>query len=147
MVDGTMSILANDGVKAELRRAWQESEPGTARAHEEGGFVLRQTDGSFSVERWPRGAQDEIELPQHPGGHRDSAVIVATFHTHPNTGPDFLQEPGPTDIRGVTEDPDLRHEEYEGEYVISRNTLYLIRPDGSVEALGDTNRLLSAGES
>jgi hypothetical protein len=140
-----MSVLQNEAVKAELWRAWQESEPGTANAHEEGGFVLLQPDASVTVERWPRGMQDEIELPPHPGGRRGSAVIVATFHTHPNTGPNYLQEPGPTDIRGVTDDPDLRHAEYEGEYVISQDTLYRIWPDGSVESLGDTASLLTLG--
>lgn len=138
-----MSALQNDGVRAELRRAWQESAPGTGAAHEEGGFILLHPDGSLAVERWPRGAGDEIEVPSHQGGRRGGAVIAATFHTHPNTGPDYLQEPSPSDIRGVAEDPDLRHTEYEGEYVISEETLYLIGPDGWVHALGDTAALLS----
>jgi hypothetical protein len=140
-----MSVLQNNAVRDELRRAWVESQPGPRGGHEEGGFVLRQADGGLTIERWPRGAQDEIEVPDHSGGRRGGAVIVATFHTHPNTGPNYLQEPGPADTRGVTNDPDLRHPEYEGEYVISLNTVYLIRPDGAVEAVGDTATLLALG--
>lgn len=144
-MDGAMSVIENAAVNAELRKAWQESEPGTAQAHEEGGFVLLQSDGSLTVERWPRGAQDEIELPPHTGGRRSGAIVVATFHTHPNTGPEYLQEPGPTDIRGVRDDPDLRHGEYEGEYVISQQTVFRIRPDCVVEQVGDTAALLAVG--
>ena len=109
MVDATMDVLQSDSVKAELWRAWQESQPGSAGAHEEGGFVLLQSDGTLAVQRWPRGAQDEIELPPHRGGRSGNGIIVATFHTHPNTGPDYLQEPGLTDIHGVMDDPDLQH--------------------------------------
>jgi hypothetical protein len=81
---------------------------------------MLHADGTLAVERWPHGEQDGIEVPPHPGGRRGNAVIVATFHTHPNTGPDYLQEPGPSDIAGVAEDTDLRHPDYEGEYVISK---------------------------
>jgi hypothetical protein len=62
-------------------------------------------------------------------GERD---IIASFHTHPNTGSDYLQEPGETDKRAVGDDPDLKGESYQGEYVISQETIYLITPDGQV---------------
>jgi hypothetical protein len=67
--------------------------------------------------------------------------IVATFHTHPNPGADFRQEPGLTDIRAVRDDPDLRHPDYEGEYVVASEALYRIFPDGRVEQVGDTKEL------
>ena len=140
-----MSALQDKGVRAELLRAWLESAPGTANAHEEGGFILLHSDGLLAVERWPRGKQDQIEIPSHLAGRRGDAAVVATFHTHPNVGPDYLQEPSPSDVRGVTEDPDLRHREYEGEFVISRETLYLIASDGRVHPLGNTTSLLAAG--
>jgi hypothetical protein len=138
-----MSVLQNLAVREQLWRAWIESYPGQKGGHEEGGFVLRQVDGSLTVERWPRGAQDEIKVPEHSGGRRGAAVVVASFHTHPNTGADYLQEPSPSDIRGVVEDPDLRHPEYEGEYVISEETVYRVDPDGLVHALGVAASLLS----
>jgi hypothetical protein len=137
-----MSALQSSDILKELHRAWIDSEPETEAAHEEGGFILMDKDGSLTVERWPVGERDGIEVPPHAGGQRAGRVIVATFHTHPNTGPDYLQEPSPTDVRAVVEDPDLHHPEYEGEYVISKETVYMIGPDGTVHALGETSRML-----
>ncbi len=137
-----MSVLSDKGIADELRRAWQESQPGTAGAHEEGGFILRHGDGSFSVARWPHGEQDRIEVPDHSGGRYAGAIIGATFHTHPNPGPEYQQEPSLTDIRAVLADPDLKHAEYEGEYVIAHETVYRICPDGTVEAVGEWLRVL-----
>lgn len=119
-----MGILDDESVRGQLLQAWKESEPGTASAHEEGGFVLRNADGSLDVERWPTGRQNEIYVPVHTRGLRGDRPIVATFHTHPNTGPDYQQEPGLTDIRGVRDDADLSHADYEGEYVISIDWIY-----------------------
>ncbi len=47
-----MSVLDDDAIRGLLLQAWQESQPGTVDAHEEGGFVLRDANGSLSVERW-----------------------------------------------------------------------------------------------
>jgi hypothetical protein len=135
--------LDDAGVRRLLRQAWEESRPGTNEAHEEGGFVLRNPDGSLAVERWPRGLQNQIDVPPHPGGNRAGLKIVATFHTHPNPGPGYQQEPSLTDVRAVSEDPDLRHPEYEGEYVIATERLYRILPAGGVEDLGPTGDLLN----
>jgi hypothetical protein len=106
--------------------------------HEEGGFLLRNADGMLSVERWPRGTQNEISVPPHPGGKCGDLLIAATFHTHPNPGDDFQQEPSLADIRAVRYDPDLGHPEYEGEFVIASERIYLIRRSGDVEIVGDT---------
>jgi hypothetical protein len=137
-----VSVLDDDLVRDRLLQAWLESQPGTATAQEEGGFVLRNADGSLAVERWPRGAQNEILVPSHPGGQRVGLPIVATFHTHPNPGPDYQQEPSLTDIRAVRDDPDLNHPDYEGEYVISREWIYRIRKNGQVELVGETKTVL-----
>ncbi len=139
-----MSAVDDPEVRRQLRRAWEDSQPGTADAHEEGGFILRLADGRFTIERWPRGAQDEIEVPPHSDGRRGAAVILATFHTHPNPGPTYQQEPSPTDIRAVRLDPDLRHAEYEGEYVIATALVYHLAPDGVVRELGGTPAWLAA---
>jgi hypothetical protein len=135
-------MLDNPTVRHAFRQAWADSRAEAEAVREEGGFVLRAEDGSLSIERWPRGLQNEITVPHHPGGRRGSLVIVATFHTHPNPEPDYLQEPGLTDIRAVRDDPDLRHPEYEGEYVIASEATYHILPDGRVEHRGDTRSLL-----
>jgi proteasome lid subunit RPN8/RPN11 len=88
------------------------------------------------VERWPRGAQNQILVPPHANGLRNGLPVVATFHTHPNPGPDFQQEPSLTDIRAVRDDKNLSHTEYEGEYVIARDQVYCVRKNGSVEIVG-----------
>lgn len=129
-------------VCAEFRQAWLDSRPDTVDAHEEGGFVLQQADGSFGVERWPHGVQNRITVPSHPGGLRGGLRIVATFHTHPNTGANYRQEPGRTDMLGVQSDPHLSHPDYEGEFVISLALVYLIHRDGRVETVGDPKSLL-----
>lgn len=137
-----MSVLTDPIVRQLLLQAWQESNPGTDSAHEEGGFILRQPDGSLTVERWPRGLQNEISVPVHADGQRNGLTIAATFHTHPNSGAGYLQEPGPTDILAVMHDPDLNHVEYEGEIVISTELIYLIKRSGTVMATGRTFEVL-----
>ena len=140
-----MSVLQNEGGRAELRRAWEESTPDTGTAHEEGGFVLLHPDGSLTVERWPRGRRTKSR------SRRTRAAVAGTPSSRRRSTrtrtprPSYLQGPSPSDIRAVAEDPDLRHPEYEGEYVISAEILYLIEPDGQVRPLGDTASLLGAG--
>jgi len=137
-----VSVLDDDTIRHLFLHAWQESQPGTSDAHEEGGFVLRNVDGSLIVERWPRGAQNQILVPPHAGGKRNDLLIVATFHTHPNPGVEFQQEPSLTDIRAVREDPDLSHADYEGEYVIASEWIYRIHRNGRVESVGETKVVL-----
>jgi hypothetical protein len=138
-----VSVLDDDTVRELIRLAWQESQAGTSTAHEEGGFVLRGADGALTVERWPCGEQNRIVVPDHGGCTRNTLVILATFHTHPNPGPDFQQEPSLTDIRAVRDDPDLSHPDYEGEYVISQEWVYLVRKNGQVAVIGETKAVLN----
>jgi hypothetical protein len=137
-----VSVLADETIVGLFLQAWRDSQPGTGVAHEEGGFVLRSADGSLSIERWPRGAKNQILVPPHPGGKRSDLSIVATFHTHPNPGPDFQQEPSLTDIRAVRDDADLSHPNYEGEYVIASEWIYLIQKNGRVGSVGETKVIL-----
>src|SRR3974390_1824969 len=130
-----MSVLDVNSVCELLRIAWKESHPGTATAHEEGGFILRDVNGALDVERWPVGSQNRISVPAHPHGKRGDRTIVATFHTHPNAGADFQQEPSLTDMRGVRDDPGLGHTEYEGEYVIASELIYRISRSGEIETV------------
>jgi len=73
--------------------------------------------------------------------------IVASFHTHPNTGPDVLQEPNETDKRAVRDDPDLKGIEYIGEFVLSDETINLVTPSGRVREIGSRQAILGQAES
>lgn len=84
MPDKATSILNDPVVRAALRQAWEDSQPGLTGGHEEGGFILRDSDGNLSVECWPHGQQNSITVPPHPNCRINGQDIVATFHTHPN---------------------------------------------------------------
>ncbi len=140
-------VLDHAEIRDALAFAWRRSEPGTPQAHEEGGFIVQREDRSLFVIGWQRGLQNEIFVPPHPGGKRGNMTIVATYHTHPNPGPKFQQEPSLTDIRAVRDDPDLAHIEYEGEYVLSQRLIYRILRSGRVEVLGETSVLLGLSNS
>lgn len=129
-------------VRKAFRQAWQDSQPGTSDGHEEGGFIVKDPSGNLRVIRWPKGEQNVIALPPHPNCKIGEEDIVATFHTHPNTGPDFLQEPSETDRRAVEDDPALKGTAYEGEFVISQRTVYLNAPTGQVSEVGSTREML-----
>jgi hypothetical protein len=137
------AILNDPAVLAALKQAWQDSHPGVTGGHEEGGFILRDASGKLSAVRWPKGAQDTIILPPHLNCKMGENDIVATFHTHPNIGSDYLQEPGETDKRAVRDDPDLKGTAYVGEFVISQATIYIIMPNGQVREMEDTRKLFS----
>ncbi len=132
------SILNSPDVRVALKLAWLDCKLGISGGHEEGGFILQNPDGELSVARWPRGKQNEIRLPPHTNCKIGVDEIVASFHTHPNTGSDYLQEPSETDKRAVRDDSDLKGENYVGEFVISAETIYLITPAGRVRELNDT---------
>jgi len=74
----------------------------------------------LSVARWPKGTQDTIILPPRPNCRIGGKDIVASFHTHPNTGSDYLQEPSEIDKRAIRDDPDLKGTFYVGEFVIRK---------------------------
>ena len=134
-------ISQNPSVVVELKLAWQASEPGISGGHEEGGFIVADELGILRVIRWRKGAHNEIALPPHENCLVDGKAIVASFHTHPNTGADFQQEPSLTDVRAVRDDPDLKGEVYLGEFVVSQENVYLIEPSGQVAVVGKTAEL------
>lgn len=88
-------ILKSPVVRAALSDAWARSTADNLR--EEGGFVVQDDAGNLDVVRWPKGEPDSIRVPPHPNCKIDDRRIVATFHTHPNAGDDYLQEPSETD--------------------------------------------------
>jgi len=83
------AVISNATVRSALQQAWLDSSPGLTGGHEEGGFILKNADESLSVKRWQRGLQDTIQVPPHRDCMFDSLEIVASFHTHPNTGSDY----------------------------------------------------------
>ena len=127
-----MDILSDLVVRDALKQAWKDSRPGPTGGHEEGGFILRDSAGELRVERWPHGQQNTIVVPSHWGCRFGDQDIVATFHTHPNIGGDYLQEPSETDKRAVRNDPHLKGALYQGELVISSQIIYCIAPTGYV---------------
>lgn len=137
-----MTVLNLAVVASALRNAWLDSQPDSDLRHEEGGFILRDESGQVNVERWPIGMGNSIEVPEHARGMRGDSLVIATFHTHPNPAPEYAQEPSLTDVRAVRNDLELRREEYEGEYVISRELVYRINRDGSVETVGRSAAIL-----
>jgi len=135
-------ILGDSVVRNAISQAWRDSHPGVSGGHEEGGFIIRNATGELNVARWPKGEGNTIILPPHHGCKIGEDEIVGSFHTHPNTGSDFLQEPSETDTRAVRDDPDLKGDNYVGEFVISRDALYLITPNGATRELTDTEKYL-----
>ena len=136
-------LLSEPLVRYALKQAWLDSHPGVFGAHEEGGFVVREASGGLNVVRWPQGEQNTIVLPPHRDCRIPLGAIVASFHTHPNTGYDFLQEPSETDTRAIRDDPDLKGSDYAGEWVITEQILYLISPAGEVSEVADSQELFS----
>jgi hypothetical protein len=145
MPDQLDDILSETTLRAALRAAWLDSRPGTVGAHEEGGFLIKGSAGNLNAIRWRRGQQNSIILPSHPGCKIGGGDIILSFHTHPNTGPNYIQEPSQTDIRAVRDDADLKGPFYLGELVISKETLYLIDPTGQVGVVGDPDQFLADG--
>lgn len=134
----TNDILENKSILAELKQAWFDSASDLSGRHEEGGFILSDDFGFLSAVRWKKGTHNEIILPPHKNCFVDGKDIVASFHTHPNTGKDFEQEPSLTDIRAVRDDFDLKGEFYVGEFVISEENIYLIESSGEFRIIGQT---------
>jgi hypothetical protein len=141
MKSSTAEILQISAIVAELKQAWQDSEPNVLGGHEEGGFIVVDDFGVLSVVRWEKGTQNEIILPPHQNCFVGGKAIVASFHTHPNTGADFQQEPSLTDIRAVRDDFDLKGEFYLGEFVVSQENVYLIEPSGLFSVIVKTEEI------
>jgi hypothetical protein len=137
-----MEFLKDPIVREALRQAWYDSEPGVFGAHEEGGFILRDDTGRLTAVRWMRGDKAYIEVPAHIRCRYADQDIVATFHTHPNTGNSFDPEPSDDDVDGVQNDLHLRGEFYIGEFVLSKDMIYLIPPAGNWREIVPTEEIL-----
>lgn len=77
-----------------LDQAWNDSSPGNpAQRHEEGGWIYMEVNGNLAVRRALAGGQASLDLSRPP--IVPGAVVVATFHTHPNPSEEGW-EPGPS---------------------------------------------------
>src|SRR5947209_3957858 len=141
MQSDVLRILSEPIVRTSLKQAWLDSRPGPVGGHEEGGLVVREATGNLEGVRWATGQQGGISLPPHVNCRIGEADSIVSFHTHPNTGSDYLQEPGDTDRRAVSGDPDLKGASYLGELVVAQDTIYFIDRFGQVTDIAPTRQI------
>lgn len=94
-----LAIIAHHGVRAAMEAAWTDSRPDDPeRRHEEGGWVVMSpSTRELRLVRSKGGEQAHIDLSKPPEPE-DDALIVATFHTHPNPVPPFEAGPSRSDL-------------------------------------------------
>jgi hypothetical protein len=116
--------LLTPQIIAELVSAWRESlADDPSQRHEEGGYIVLDSDQTLGVERWMRGEKSRI-LPPPLDANRwyNGKVVVAAFHTHPNpvideVGREWEQAPSSSDRR-------WHRRQKLGVLVISRELVY-----------------------
>jgi hypothetical protein len=121
-----------------MRQGWIDSQAGDPNhRHEEGGYIVQNTDGSYGIERWPRGAGASIAPPPRASdGTFHGKRVVGEFHTHPNpdideNGRTWQESPSPGDLTGI------QAEHYAGDsYVVGHNNVYRVGNDGSSTRVG-----------
>jgi hypothetical protein len=133
-------ILCDPNVIAGMRRAYEESDVGGDSPIEQGGFILWNPASAMrEVARLPTSGQDSIAYPICIDGTYQGKRILGTFHTHPNTGPEWRQEPSRQDIHLSQDDPETMGPH---QFVISKETIYHIDGNGLVSEMGPTAQLL-----
>lgn len=132
-------ILADLNVQNGLRQAWEDSNDGGANDHEEGGYIVRDSDSTLDIVRLPEGEEDSMEPDLYPSGEIDGKEIVGFFHTHPNTGTEFQDEPSDADIGFTTDNPETVGGNH---FVITPNDVYHIDDTGNVETVGALNEVI-----
>ena len=124
--------IDSPAVQRGMRQAWTDSQAGDpAHRHEEGGYIVRNADGTYGVERWPRGAGASITPPARDAqGRYNGKEVVGEFHTHPNppvdeAGRQWAQGGHAGDWNGIAA------ENYSGEsYIISDASVWSVSPTG-----------------
>ena len=138
---GNLNPLDDSSVAAAIRAAWADSQAESlADRHEEGGYIVRHSDLSFGVHRWPRGERARISPPPLDldncyNGNR----VVAAFHTHPNPSVD---EAGNRWEQGPSES-DRRWHERRGlrGFVVTGSSVFEIDAGGNVSVVGKREEL------
>jgi len=135
--------IASEEVRKGMRMAWENSNSDSPQdRHEEGGYITRDDKGKLGFESWPAGGRDNIRVPRDKDGKFKGKKVIGTYHTHPNPpvdeyGNKWNQEPSPNDLEYI------KRAKFEGEsYVISRELIYVIKPDGKIEILGSREDVL-----
>ena len=100
-------LLSDPNVLAGMRQAFEDSDMGGSAPREQGGFLVRDSQtGAFAVARMSSSERDSLAYPICADGLFQGQEIVGSFHTHPNTGHEWRQEPSPQDIRLSKEYPE-----------------------------------------
>ena len=134
-------LLAHSSVIDGMRQAFVESDVGGSNPIEQGGFLVRDSPTGFlTVIRLPSSARDSLSFPLCSDGQYLGQEIIGSFHTHPNTGNEWRQEPSPQDIRLSKEYPETMGTH---QVVISREKVYHIDNDGLVTVVGRTAEVLT----
>jgi hypothetical protein len=91
----TTQLLNDPTVQQALEDAWVDSLAGDpVHRHEEGGWIFMDTTtGTLTATRAPAGGLAVLDVTSPP--HVPGAVVVATYHTHPNPTADGW-DPGPS---------------------------------------------------
>ncbi len=125
--------FTDPNIRKDFEKAWNDSNPGTGtdpNRKEQGGWITKNPDGSFSTTRWPSGAGSSVSPTPAPSGASGS------FHTHPNSGlapsgKKWNPKPSMSDINNVKTNP-----KFAPHYVISEKKIYRINADGTVDDVG-----------
>lgn len=140
--------LQDPAVLAALNRAWQESQPDDpAQRRIEGGYITRQEDGTFLVERWPTGERGGITpLPLDKDGRYNGAEVLGEFRTQPHP---MIDEKGQKWLQGfqLRDFQALAAEPYIGmSYLIGREKFWQLpagKPDAESAVLGSREDVLN----
>lgn len=135
--------LADPTIRAGLHQAWIDSQPDEPeQRHSEGGYITRQPDGSFQIERWPRsGTASILPLPLDDNGRLHGATVMGEFRSQPHPPQD---EQGRRWLQGwqAGELQRLREAGYEGSsYLLSRDQLWTFA-GGDAHGAGSRDEVL-----
>lgn len=134
-------LLALPQVIAGFRQAYDDSDVGGSQPIEQGGFLVRDSHSSeVVIKRLPSSERDSLSYPLCSDGKYQGQEIVGSFHTHPNTGKEWRQEPSPQDIRLSKQFPETMGPH---QFVISSDTIYHVDNNGVVSAVGHTADVLN----
>jgi len=125
--------IDDPSVQEGMSQAWEDSEANDpANRHEEGGYIVRNADGTHGVERWPRGQGASIAPPpRDANGRYNGREVVGEFHTHPNpsvdeSGRQWTQGGHEGDWNGIAA------ENYPGDsYIVSEDQVWEVDSGGN----------------
>ncbi|MDX1606084.1 MAG: hypothetical protein R3202_07810 [Candidatus Competibacterales bacterium] len=138
--------LDDPSVLAALRKVWEDSQAGDAKArHVEGGYLVRDRDGVFALERWPAGERGGIQpLPLDPDGRVGGLEVLGEVRTQPNPP---LDEKGRKWLQGLqgADRKALAGEPYSGEsFLLGREEFWCLPAGGDPQLLGDREEVLGS---